>query len=116
MTAPIEVGARVPIRLQLEDSEGQSRATCTSSTEVRSCRPGADGFVLGTRIVELEPAARVALMEWCYVVCSHQEVRGTRPGVRRSEPADGMPGSPAAPVLVPQPAARIERVAGTAAA
>ena len=44
--------------------------------------------MLGVRIVELEPAARVALMEWCYVVCSHQEVRGTRPGERAvAEPA-----------------------------
>ena len=50
--------------------------------EVRSCRQDEDGYVLGTRIVELEPQARVALMEWCYVVCSHQEVRGTRPGAR----------------------------------
>jgi len=106
-TAPIEVGAHVPIRLQLEDSEGTARDVHVVA-EVRSCRPGADGFVLGTRIVELEPAARVALMEWCYVVCSHQEVRGTRPGVRATEPA-GVPA--AAQPLVPQPAASLEPVA-----
>jgi hypothetical protein len=68
-------------------------------------------LVLGTRIVELEPAARVALMEWCYVVCGHQEVRGTRPGVRL---ADAKPA--ASPRLVPQPAASIEPVVADAVA
>lgn len=104
VTAPLEVGARVPIRLQLEDSEGADRDVHVV-TEIRSCRPHEDGFVLGTRIVELEPEARVALMEWCYVVCSHQEVRGTRPGAR---PAADLPG---APQLVPQPSASLEHVA-----
>ncbi|HEX5146393.1 MAG TPA: glycosyltransferase, partial [Conexibacter sp.] len=80
VTAPLEAGARVPIRLQLEDSEGAPQDVHVVA-EVRSCRPrGDDGWVLGTRIVELEPQAHVALMEWCYVVCSHEEVRGTRPG------------------------------------
>jgi cellulose synthase (UDP-forming) len=110
-TAPIEVGAHVPIRLQLEDSEGVARDVHVVA-EVRSCRPGAEGFVLGTRIVELEPAARVALMEWCYVVCSHQEVRGTRPGARATDPADLHPVS--AEQLVPQPAASLEPVVAPA--
>jgi cellulose synthase (UDP-forming) len=107
VTAPIEAGARVPIRLQLEDSEGTTRDVHVVA-EVRSCRPAGDGFVLGTRIVELEPAARVALMEWCYVVCSHQEVRGRRPGARPEEPTV-LPR--AAEPLVPQPAASLEPVA-----
>lgn len=113
-TAPIEVGARVPVRLGLEDSEGAPRDV-HAVVEVRSCRPGEDGFVLGTRIVELEPQARVALMEWCYVVCSHQEVRGTRPGAR---PAASQPALlPSAPGrLVPQPAASIEPVTAPAVA
>jgi cellulose synthase (UDP-forming) len=99
-TAPIDVGAQVPIQLQLEDSEGATHDVHVVA-EVRSCRPGRGAFVLGTRIVELAPAARVALMEWCYVVCSHQEVRGRRPGVRPVEPAAPRP-------LVPQPAASLE--------
>jgi len=109
-SAPIEAGVRVPVRLELEDSEGAPRDVHVV-VEVRSCRAGAEGFVLGTRIVELEPAARVALMEWCYVVCSHQEVRGIRPGVRATEAA---PASPVAQPLVPQPAARIESLADAA--
>jgi cellulose synthase (UDP-forming) len=110
VSAPVEVGAQVPIRLGLEDSEGEPRDVHVV-TEVRSCRQGADGFVLGVRIVELEPAARVALMEWCYVVCSHQEVRGTRPG---SRPAGALVATAAARVA--QPAARIEPVADAAPA
>jgi cellulose synthase (UDP-forming) len=111
VTAPLDVGAQVPVRLRLEDSEGEVRDVHVV-TEVRSCRPSGEGFVLGARIVKLEPAARVALMEWCYVVCSHQEVRGTRPAERAIvEPA----ALPAAPRLVPQPAASIEPVAADAA-
>ncbi|HEX7291588.1 MAG TPA: glycosyltransferase [Conexibacter sp.] len=113
VSAPIEAGAQVPIRLQLEDSEGAARDVDVLA-EVRSCRPGADGFVLGTRIVELDPAARVALMEWCYVVCSHQEVRGTRPAVRPAGAPTALPSAPAP--RVPQPAASIEPVADAAAA
>jgi cellulose synthase (UDP-forming) len=110
VTAPLTTGARVPIRLWLEDSEGASREVHVVA-EVRSCRAHPDGFLLGTRIVELKPEARVALMEWCYVVCSHQEVRGTRPGERVA----GAPAAlPAAPRLVPQPAASIEPVAADA--
>jgi cellulose synthase (UDP-forming) len=109
--APIEVGTRVAIRLRLEDSEGAARDVRVV-TELRSCREHADGYLLGTRIVELAPEARVALMEWCYVVCSHQEVRGTRPGEREAT----VPAAPAQ--LVPQPAASIEpaRVDAVAAA
>jgi hypothetical protein len=117
VTAPIEVGACVPIRLRLEDSEGEPRDVHVA-VEVRACRPSQDGHLLGTRIVALEPEARVALMEWCYVVCSHQEVRGTRPGERPVATTE----QPAAllappPRLVPQPAASIEPVpVGNAAA
>ncbi len=105
VSAPIEVGAQVPIRLRLEDSEGAPRDVHVVA-EVRSCRPEGDGHVLGTRIVELEPEARVALMEWCYVVCSHQEVRGTRPGDRRAVGAPAVAPSR----RVPQPAATLEPV------
>jgi cellulose synthase (UDP-forming) len=105
VAAPIEAGVWVPISLRLEDSEGAARDVQVVA-EVRSCRSTGDDYVLGTRIVELEPEARIALMEWCYVVCSHQEVRGTRPGVR---PAVGAP-AVAPPRLVPQPAATLEPV------
>jgi cellulose synthase (UDP-forming) len=106
-SAPIDVGAQVPIRLQLEDSEGVVRDAHVVA-EVCSCRQDEEGFVLGTRIVELEPVARVALMEWCYVVCSHQEVRGTRPGAHAVRPSDAPAALPAGARLVRQPAASLE--------
>jgi cellulose synthase (UDP-forming) len=116
MSAPLEVGARVPLRLQLEDSEGAERDVHVVA-EVRSCRAAGDAYAVGTRIVELEPQARVALMEWCYVVCSHQEVRGRRPSdqpVTTSEQqAAARPA--AAPRLVPQPAASLEPLSADAA-
>jgi cellulose synthase (UDP-forming) len=112
VTASLEVGAQVPVRLQLEDSEGESRDVHVL-TEVRSCRPSGDGYMLGARIVELEPGARVALMEWCYVVCSHQEVRGTRPGERSAAEPAALPVAPRR--LVPQPAASIEPAPADAA-
>ncbi|HXE45429.1 MAG TPA: glycosyltransferase [Conexibacter sp.] len=115
VAAPIEPGARVPVRLQLEDSEGAPRDV-HAIVEVRSCRPSEDGFVLGTRIAELEPAARVALMEWCYVVCSHQEVRGTRPGTRPVAPDQPLPLPAVSRRVVRQPAASIEPVSAPAAA
>jgi len=114
VSAPLEPGARVPISLCLEDSEGESHDVRVVA-EVRSCRPSGDGYVLGTRIVELEPQARVALMEWCYVVCSHQEVRGTRPGARTPDAPPQPVAVPRPPRLVPQPAASLEPVPAVAA-
>jgi hypothetical protein len=115
VTAPIAAGARLPIRLELEDSEGAARDVHVVA-EVCSCRPSGDGFVLGTRIVELEPAARMALMEWCYVVCSHQEVRGTRPGAQRADPVERRAPVAASQQLVPQPAAILEPLLADASA
>jgi cellulose synthase (UDP-forming) len=112
MTAPLETGERVPVRLRLEDSEGTDRDVHVV-VEVRSCRAREDGHIVGTRIVELEPEARVALMEWCYVVCSHQEVRGTRPGLGRDGNREPAARPTARPQLVPQPAAHLEPVAST---
>ena len=122
VTVPIETGEEVRVRVRLEDSEGRPRDVRVLA-EVRSCRPHADGYMLGARIVALEPEARVALMEWCYVVCSHQEVRGSRPGdqagerVREPEEAPAPLALPLAPPrLVPQPAARIEPLPAEVAA
>jgi hypothetical protein len=109
VSAPLEVGLALPIRLELEDSGG-ARRDVHVVVEVRSCRPGADGWTVGTRIVELEPQARVALMEWCYVVCSHEEVRGARPGALATP--ERLRQAP----LVPQPAAHLEPVSIDAAA
>ncbi|HEU4462449.1 MAG TPA: hypothetical protein VFR75_07650, partial [Solirubrobacterales bacterium] len=36
-------------------------------------------FLIGATILEIDADARLRLMEWCYVVCSHERLRGRRP-------------------------------------
>jgi hypothetical protein len=106
MEAPLPVGAKLPVGMRLHDSLGVA-SDVSVTAEVRSCRARRDGgeFMVGTRIASVSPEARLALMEWCYVVCSHEMVRGARPGTEPSvaEPVavleDGAPGAVAAPVL-----------------
>jgi hypothetical protein len=35
-------------------------------------------FLVGATIVDIDPDSRLRLMEWCYVVCSHERLRGHR--------------------------------------
>jgi cellulose synthase (UDP-forming) len=88
---PLPVGARATAVLQLRDAAGNP-GEVAAQVEVRSCREGEDGHVVGASIIEIDPAARMRLMEWCYVVCSHNRLRGHHPGSQR--PA-------AEPVVIP---------------
>ncbi len=36
-------------------------------------------WLAGATIAEIDPDSRMRLMEWCYVVCSHERLRGHRP-------------------------------------
>jgi cellulose synthase (UDP-forming) len=74
----IEVGSRPAVLLRLEDAAGE-RHEVAAQVEVRSCREADGRFLIGATIVEIDPEARLALMEWCYVVCSHERLRGHRP-------------------------------------
>jgi hypothetical protein len=47
---------------------------------VRSCREADGRFLVGATIADIDPLSRLRLMEWCYVVCSHEHLRGHRPG------------------------------------
>jgi cellulose synthase (UDP-forming) len=76
--APIEIGARPAILLELEDAAGDRHQIATQ-VEVRSCREADGSFLVGATILDIDPEARLALMEWCYVVCSHERLRGRRP-------------------------------------
>jgi cellulose synthase (UDP-forming) len=77
-TTPLEVGSRPTVMLDLRDAAGDRREVA-AQIEVRSCRESDGEYVVGTTIVDIDPAARLALMEWCYVVCSHERLRGHRP-------------------------------------
>jgi hypothetical protein len=47
--------------------------------EVRSCREADGRHLIGATVEEMDSVSRMRLMEWCYVVCSHERLRGRRP-------------------------------------
>jgi cellulose synthase (UDP-forming) len=77
-TGPLEVGSRPAVLLGLDDAAGE-RHEVAALVEVRSCRERDGSFLVGATIQEIDPEARLQLMEWCYVVCSHERLRGRRP-------------------------------------
>jgi cellulose synthase (UDP-forming) len=77
-TAPVEVGSRPAALLTLTDAAGEEHEVA-AKVEVRTCRESEGRFLIGATILEIDPEARLALMEWCYVVCSHERLRGHRP-------------------------------------
>jgi hypothetical protein len=78
MEAPLEVGGRLATLLDLRDAAGAAHEV-TAQVEVRSCREAEGRWLVGATIVEIDPDSRMRLMEWCYVVCSHERLRGHRP-------------------------------------
>jgi hypothetical protein len=77
-TAPVEVGSRPAALLTLTDAAGVEHEVA-AKVEVRTCRESEERFLVGATILEIDPEARLQLMEWCYVVCSHERLRGHRP-------------------------------------
>lgn len=76
--APLPVGERPAVLLELEGAGGERREVA-AQVEVRSCREAGGRHLIGATIVDIDPEARLALMEWCYVVCNHEHLRGHRP-------------------------------------
>ncbi|HET7121445.1 MAG TPA: glycosyltransferase [Solirubrobacterales bacterium] len=76
--APLEVGSEPAVLLELDDAAG-SRHQVAAKVEVRTCRESDGRFLVGATIEEIDPDARLRLMEWCYVVCTHERLRGRRP-------------------------------------
>jgi cellulose synthase (UDP-forming) len=76
--APLELGSEPAVLLQLADATGRLHEVAVK-VEVRSCREVDGRHLIGATIVEIDPDARLRLMEWCYVVCSHERLRGHRP-------------------------------------
>jgi cellulose synthase (UDP-forming) len=77
-TAAVEVGSRPAVLLKLTDAAGDEHEVA-AKVEVRTCRESEGRFLIGATILEIDPEARLQLMEWCYVVCSHERLRGHRP-------------------------------------
>jgi cellulose synthase (UDP-forming) len=90
MDAPLQVGARPAVLLDLQDSAGRSHEVA-AQLEVRSCREVDGRHLVGAIIVGIDPDSRMHLMEWCYVVCSHERLRGHRPAMPPIEAAEVEP-------------------------
>jgi cellulose synthase (UDP-forming) len=95
LEAPLEVGSKPAVLLQLEDATGEAHEVA-AQVEVRSCREADDSHLVGATIIEIDPGARMRLMEWCYVVCNHERLRGHRPAA---------PARTAVEIVLPLPAA-----------
>ncbi len=91
--APLAVGDRPAVLMELLDAE-QRPHEVAAQVEVRSCRAAGDGYLVGATIVDIDPDSRMWLMEWCYVVCSHERLRGHRPSTPMRMPE-------AEPIVIP---------------
>jgi cellulose synthase (UDP-forming) len=80
LEAPLPDGARPAVLLELEDAAGEAHEVA-AQLQVRSCREADGRWLIGATIEEIDPVSRMRLMEWCYVVCSHEQLRGHRPAV-----------------------------------
>ena len=76
--APLAIGDRPAVLLALADATGAVHEV-SAQVEVRSCREAEGRFLVGATIAAIDPDSRLRLMEWCYVVCSHERLRGHRP-------------------------------------
>lgn len=74
----LEIGQRTAVLLELDDAAGAHHEVA-AQIEIRSCREVEGRFLIGATIAEIDPDSRLRLMEWCYVVCSHERLRGHRP-------------------------------------
>jgi hypothetical protein len=78
LDAPLPLGARPAVLLELHDAAGEAHEVA-AQVEVRSCREADGHHLVGATIEDIDPTSRMRLMEWCYVVCSHERLRGHRP-------------------------------------
>ncbi len=83
LDAPLELGAKPAVLLELQDAAGKTHDVA-AQVEVRSCRETEGRHLIGATITEIDPVSRMQLMEWCYVVCSHERLRGARPAAAPS--------------------------------
>ena len=95
LDAPLPVGARPTALIDLEDAAGESHEIA-AYLEIRSCREVDGHYLVGATIADIDQTARMRLMEWCYVVCSHESLRGRRPAAPRARGRRGRGNLPAA--------------------
>jgi cellulose synthase (UDP-forming) len=76
--APLALRSEPAVLLQLADARGEMHEVA-AKVEIRTCREAEGKHLIGATILEIDPDARLRLMEWCYVVCTHERLRGHRP-------------------------------------
>ncbi len=76
----LPVGSHWTTLLALHDANGVAHEVA-ARIAVRSCRESDGRYLVGAEIEAIDPQSRMRLMEWCYVVCSHERLRGHRPVV-----------------------------------
>jgi cellulose synthase (UDP-forming) len=84
LDAPVRIGEKPAVLLELEEAAGEAHEVA-AQVEVRSCREADGHYLVGATIEEMDPSSRMRLMEWCYVVCSHERLRGHRPAAQAPE-------------------------------
>ena len=91
-------GDLVTATLPIPTLSGQPE-TVSLDVVVQSCRPLGSSWVIGTRIVDSDEAAARRVVEYCYVVCQVERLRGGSP-VALPAPtlAGGVPADLALPV------------------
>jgi cellulose synthase (UDP-forming) len=82
--APLPIGARPAVHLKLRGADEQTHEIA-AQVEVRSCRLSDERYLIGATIIDIDADSRMWLMEWCYVVCSHERLRGRRPSAMAPE-------------------------------
>ncbi len=82
--APLEPESEPAVLLRLADARGEIHEVA-AKVQVRTCREVDGRYLVGATIVEIDPDSRLRLMEWCYVVCTHERLRGHRPAVPAGE-------------------------------
>ncbi|HEX5761759.1 MAG TPA: glycosyltransferase [Solirubrobacterales bacterium] len=90
LDAPLAVGTRASVLLELHDAGGEAHEVA-AEVEVRSCREADGRQLVGATIERIDPSSRMWLMEWCYVVCSHERLRGRRPAAPAQDESIVMP-------------------------
>lgn len=82
---PIEVGTELMLATRLSDAHGHP-FDLEARARVVMCRPDGDGFQLGTEFTAIGNDDKNRLVEFCYIVCPWERLRGDRP-VPEVEPA-----------------------------
>ncbi|HMJ72998.1 MAG TPA: glycosyltransferase [Solirubrobacterales bacterium] len=100
LDAPVSVGERPAVLLELEEATGEAHEVA-AQVKVRSCREADGRYLVGATIEKMDPSSRMRLMEWCYVVCSHERLRGHRPAAPAPESETIVLPLDAAPAPVP---------------